>query len=156
MCIRIPILESYVADIEAQVVDVDVPLLIGLEVLSRLKVVLDLNDFTIVSKTECWSVPLVKRNGHAYAEWQDKLQYTESELRKMHQNFYHPATDKLHAIIRRAEPKDPHTGMYDALGKVKIHGTPVRGTKISHTGSEYHCQPNDAFSTVPSRWTLWS
>lgn len=119
MKVRIPIKEDYFVDIEASVVDVDVPLLIGLDVLGRLKVILDFNEFTMSSTTENWTIPLSRKMGHAYIEWADSILYTELELRRMHKHFYHPSTEKLYAVIKRAEPSTTHTGIYDILDKVR-------------------------------------
>lgn len=117
--IRIPIINDYFVDIMAQIVNVDVPLLLGLDVLERLKIVLYFNDYSMSSIAEDWTVPLIMKNGHAYVVWCSKILYSEAELRKMHRHFYHPSTDKLYAVIKRAEPATTNTGMYDLLENVR-------------------------------------
>lgn len=117
--VRIPINGEYFVVILARIVDVDLPLLLGLDVLSRLKAVLDFGKYTMTSTAGNCTIPLTKRMGHAYIDWQSSILYTEPELRKMHRHFFHPSTDKLYAIIKRAEPTTTNTGMYDILEKVK-------------------------------------
>lgn len=64
--VRISITETYFVDVEAQVVYVWVPFLLDLDVLSRIKVVLNLGEFTMTSSTGCWTIPLVNKLGHSY------------------------------------------------------------------------------------------
>lgn len=117
--IRIPITETYFISIRAQVVEVNVPLLLGLDVLSRLKVILNFEAFTMSSTQDKWSIPLTRKLGHAYIVWHESVLYTEAELRRMHRHFYHPATEKLHAVIKRAEPTESHPGMRETLDKIR-------------------------------------
>lgn len=117
--VRIPIVDDYFIDVEASILDVDVPLLIGLDVLKRLKVILDFSEFTMSSTSEDWTVPLARKLGHAYIEWTDNILYTENELMKIHRHFYHPSTDKLYAIIKLAEPLTTNTGIYETLDKIR-------------------------------------
>lgn len=64
-------------DVKAQIVDVDVPLIIGLDVLFRLKAVLDFSDYKISSVSGKWKITLSNKLGHAYIEWNDIILHTE-------------------------------------------------------------------------------
>lgn len=119
LVIRMPVTDTYFVCIKAQIVHVDVPLLLGLDVLRRLKVILDFDKFTMTSTKGHWSVQLKRKLRHAYVEWADNILYTETELRKMHRHFYHPSTDKLFKMIKRAEPTNEHPGMHEVLEKIK-------------------------------------
>lgn len=50
--VRIPIIDEYFVKIEARIMTVDVPLLLGLDVLNRLMVILNFNEFTMSSSIE--------------------------------------------------------------------------------------------------------
>lgn len=36
----------------------------------------------------------------------------------MRRNFYHPSTENMYAVIKRAEPLTTHYDMYDTMEKV--------------------------------------
>lgn len=97
----------------------DVPLLICLAVLSRLKVVPYFNKYTMSSTSEKWMIPLCRKLGHAYIKWTEIILYTVLELRRMHKNFYHPSIEKFYEVIKRSEPSTTHSRIYDTLEKVK-------------------------------------
>lgn len=63
--IRLPVTGSYLVNNEAQIVDVYVPLLLELDVLSRMRVVLDLEGFTVKFTRSNWTVTLIKNQGRA-------------------------------------------------------------------------------------------
>lgn len=59
---------------------------------------------------ECHSVggevPLVRKNGHIYREWEKELNmfYNYKELRKPHKKFLHPSSDNLLNPLNLARP----------------------------------------------------
>lgn len=106
-------------DVGASVVDVDVPLLLGLDLFEKLRIVLDFGKFTMSSTSANWSVPLTMKIGHADLVWQDSIFYTETELRKIHCHLHHPSTDKMFAVIRKEEPTKKGSGTYKVLDKVR-------------------------------------
>lgn len=67
--IRMPITETKVIDIDADVVEVDMPILLGLDNLTKLKALLDIGNDTITSKNMKWEVPLTRKRGQLYVEW---------------------------------------------------------------------------------------
>lgn len=47
----------------------------------------------------------LKRNlGHLYVEWTRLILFTPANLRRLHRQFKHPMAERLHAVIRRADP----------------------------------------------------
>lgn len=65
----IPVTDEFFVDIEAAIVEVDVPLLMGLDVLVSLKVILDFYKCIMTSKIDGLMTPLISKLGHAYIEW---------------------------------------------------------------------------------------
>lgn len=101
--IRIPISTSFFLSFTADVVDVDVPLLLGLDVLTASQLILDFAEDEVCSKADGWKFPLTRKNGHVYLEWTVGVFYTSTELRKIHRHFYHPHPGKLYSVMKRAD-----------------------------------------------------
>lgn len=53
-----------------------------------------------------WEFPLVRKLGHMYLTWPDEILYTQEELRKVHRHFYHPDSQRLFSVLRRANPEE--------------------------------------------------
>lgn len=87
MTVRIPVFEAHVVDIPAKIVDIAVPLPLGLDVRSQLKTVLDFDDSCLIGKSEQWKVPLTRKNGHLHVEWETNMLYFEGQLRHVHRHF---------------------------------------------------------------------
>lgn len=98
---RIPISSNYFMSFIADVFDIDIPLLIGLDVLTRSWLIADLEDNRIISKREQWTIPHIRKRGHAYIEWTLTIFYTEAELRRVHRHFLSPTS--WEAILRSKE-----------------------------------------------------
>lgn len=64
MKIRIPFSQNYVIDVLADVVDVDVSFLLGLDVITKLRALLDIENDTIQSPLIDWRIPLTRKKGH--------------------------------------------------------------------------------------------
>lgn len=103
--IRMPVGEDIVVTFQSHVVSIDVPLLLGLDVLQKLKLLINFEDGTLHSPRDHWRVQLVQKFGHLYVEWPMEIYYTEQELRRIHRHFYHPSTSKLQALIQKGAPK---------------------------------------------------
>lgn len=117
--LEIPVKEDFVVRISADVVNVDVPLLIGLDTLTKLKAILDLDQDTLSSKVGSWKLPLRRKLGHVYLEWPISIFYTELELRRAHKHFYHPSTEKLLNVLHRADPGAIHSRVRSTLNKIR-------------------------------------
>lgn len=103
--IRMPVTEMCFVDAYLDIVEADVPFLLGLNILTQLKAHLDFDEDTMSPKFEGWSLPLTRKLGHVYNVWEAPILYTEAELRKIHRHFHHPQSKKLAAFIKRAAPE---------------------------------------------------
>jgi hypothetical protein len=113
LSIRLPTHDSFLV-INVDVVPVDVPFLVGLDVLDAFGLTVDTVENTLKAPKSGWSIPLVRKLGHVYLEWQpkDRILYTRSELTKLHRGFFHPTSKRLLELIKRAKLED-----LDANGK---------------------------------------
>jgi hypothetical protein len=111
MKIHLPIPNGSFIPIQVDVVDADVHYLIGLDTLDAL----GLNVLTVQNELECvnegWRIPLVRKHGHLYMEpgREDKILFTRAELEKLHRSLYHPSTDKLLNLLKRARADEVST-----------------------------------------------
>ena len=101
--IRIPIDDSHVLCPCIEVVDVDVPLLLGLDFLDDYKMNVDTANDMLESKSLIWSLPLTRTLGHLYLEWDYETFFTSEELRKLHNHFFHPESGRLYSMLKRAD-----------------------------------------------------
>lgn len=106
--IRVPVPDGSMMILNVYVVPVDVPLLIGPDILDNFKLIVNTVDNTLDSRLAGWSIPLHRKIGHIYLPWKedDKVLYTKSELLKLHRGFHHPAARRLHALLKRAKVED--------------------------------------------------
>ena len=107
-------------DVTLDVVAADVPTLLGLDVLDHHCLTADTVCNELVKKTiirrdgdgvrliEDWSVPLMRADGHVYADIAkpDVIYFTRKELQKLHRHFAHPSAEKLYKLLRKARPED--------------------------------------------------
>jgi transposase InsO family protein len=88
------------------VVDIGVPLLLGLDFLDNHQ----LNPLNV--QNQLWSVPgrwrmpIVRKNGHLYLCWKPTsvVNYSRSQLDRLHRHFFHPSAGKLWSLLNRAYP----------------------------------------------------
>ena len=104
---RLPLPGNKYLPLFIDVVDADVPLLVGLDVLDSEQLIPDNCTNLLISKEEGWSLPITRKHGHMFVEWDAaNILFTEAELSKLHVHFYHPSVDKLMKLLRRARPMD--------------------------------------------------
>lgn len=108
LAIRVPVPDGSMMILNVDVVPVDVPFLVGLDVLDKFKLIVNTVDNTFDSRLGGWSLPLQRKIGHIYLQWkeEDKMMYTKSELLKLHRGFHHPAAKRLHALLKKAKVED--------------------------------------------------
>lgn len=102
--ICVPINLQFFAIIQVEVVPVNIPFLLGLDVLTKLKIIADFDDNIIRSKLYGCELPIVLKLSHLYVEWEISAFYTETELRSLHRQVYYPQTESLIALVKRADP----------------------------------------------------
>ena len=98
------------------VVNADVPLLLGLDWLDEHKLVIDNVQNRLISSQRKWSVALHRKFGHLYLDWLTRgeprktgvseIHFTKSEVFRLHYHFYHPGAQKLFNLIKRAKPSE--------------------------------------------------
>lgn len=93
---------------EVDVVGIDIPLLFGLDFMDKHKAVPNIvrNQFEAAK----WCVPITRKFGHLYVEMYYSVNYTHSELLKLHRQFHHPSTGKLLNVLKRIRPEDVDEG----------------------------------------------
>ena len=121
LTIQIPFLDSHATIERVDVVNSDVPLLIGLDLLDKYGIFIN----TITNRLHCpqlqLQTPLVRKNGHVYLEWpkHQRVFFTIPELLRLHRGFSHPATDKLFNLLRMARPYETNQETKHVLDKIK-------------------------------------
>lgn len=55
-----------------------------------------------------WSAPLKRHEGHLYAEMSLLVRtlFSKAQLLKLHRHFFHPSSEKLYRLLRKASPED--------------------------------------------------
>eukprot|EP00168_Porphyra_purpurea_P020863 TRINITY_DN895_c0_g1_i6.p1 TRINITY_DN895_c0_g1~~TRINITY_DN895_c0_g1_i6.p1 ORF type:complete len:1091 (+),score=259.84 TRINITY_DN895_c0_g1_i6:1132-4404(+) len=108
---RVPIAPTLYANLLIDIVEVDVPFLLGLDALDALALYINNVDNRLKCDKRGTSTPLVRKHGHIYLDWANDAHYSMSELERLHRHFNHPAADRLTAVLRRtADPKaEPDT-----------------------------------------------
>lgn len=93
---------------KADVVSIDVPLLFGLDFMDKHKAVPNIvrNQFEAAR----WCVPITRKLGHLYVEMNYAINYTHSELLKLHRQFHHPSTGKLLNVLKRVKTEEVDEG----------------------------------------------
>jgi hypothetical protein len=96
-------------DVWVDIVQAEVPLLLGLDTMSRngLNVLIATDE--LFSAIHGWTLPLRRAKGHLLLEWatpSSACWYSRAQLLKMHRHLLHPSTTQLMNILRRANPKD--------------------------------------------------
>lgn len=117
--IDIPVSGSHYVKVVAEIVDVDVPFLLGLDVLTHIRAILDFNEDRLSGKFDDWSVPLVRKMGHLYVEWPVRVLFSSTQLRRIHRHFKHPSAERLYALIKRAEPHGQHPELMRELEDIQ-------------------------------------
>lgn len=110
--------------IECHLVRADVPMLLGLDVPRDFRLILDFRNNYLRSTNPRWNLPFTYTVGHAFvspptlfkrdtgrhpptirkARGEVEVRYTAAELQRLHLHFYHPSSEKLFSLLRRADP----------------------------------------------------
>jgi hypothetical protein len=95
LAVLVPLPMSYYAATAIDVVDSDVPLIIGLDYLDGTQMYDDNVDDLLVHKPTSQSLPLLKNNGRLYFQWPRSILYNKQELLRAHAALYHPSHERL-------------------------------------------------------------
>lgn len=115
---RIPVSNSHYIPREVDVIDIDVPFLLGLDVLMKYGMVIDTDKLRIRSNLEGWDIPLVRKRGHLFLEWEACFLFSSSDVLRVHRHFFHPKSTRLYDVIRRAEPENTSPSLLKGLEKI--------------------------------------
>lgn len=100
--IRVPISGDHYALLRVDVVALDIPFLLGLDVLDSLALYVNNVEDRLKCDKRMIATPLVRKDSHIYLEWGQAVHYTTVELGRLHKHFNHPQADRLSALLRRA------------------------------------------------------
>ena len=103
---RIPVGQNYFVSIIANVVDIDVPLLLGLDILKSYKLLIEVAGRLLISKDHGWELDLIRKLGHPYCVWTTDVLYTTNELLRIHLHFFHAHPERIFSLMKRAEDPD--------------------------------------------------
>lgn len=128
--------------ITADVVDADVPLLLGIEKLERERIVAD-NELNILdSRRLGWHLPITRRDVHMFVGWDTKLLLlTRAELRTLHYHFFHPSACKLYNSLNRVGPSNTTPDTLSILEEI---------SKVCHTCAKFSPGPHRFRVSLPS------
>lgn len=118
MNVHLPSLSNNFNVIAAHVVDLDVTILLGLDVLTQLKAAVGFVNCLMASKKGSWFVNLARKVGHLFVVWDGKIYFTEPETKELLRHFYHPKDEKLMALINCRAPKHKTQQNRSAVSKV--------------------------------------
>ena len=120
MQIRFPINSVSYFHYETDVIELDVPLLFGLDSNQRYQVSVDeVHQYAKHEDFE-WKVPLVHKLGHLFREWPSTdVLHTRTELEQLHRRFAHPSAKKLHNLLRKIDPSNVDTTTKRALDEIR-------------------------------------
>lgn len=82
--IRVPLGDGHYTTLAVDVVEIDVPFLLGLDTLDALSLYVNNVDKKLECDDRGIAMPLYRKGKHLYLEWDDTVHYTTSELERLH------------------------------------------------------------------------
>lgn len=139
--IRIPTPHGTVMEFNLNVVEANVPIILGLDLLDKEQLYIDNIDNILVHKHHGWSLPLQRKRGHLYITWNYKdILYTKRELQRLHLHFYHPTAKKLYNLVSRATPGQATPDTMTLINKI---------TEACKTCQRFSMRPKSFQVTLP-------
>ena len=120
MEIRLPTPNGSYVPIITDVVQADIPLLLGLDFLRKERLLLNYLTNELESWDYNWQLPLTDKFGHVFVEWRrlSRVLYTKAELQRLHLHFFHPSVGKLFNLLKRARPERADTDVRQMLEEI--------------------------------------
>lgn len=81
------------------VVSTYVPLLVGLDLITEKKILINVSDTVIMMNGI--GIPLQRESGHLILDWRCDVFYTRAELKKLHKQFKNPSAGKLCSLLKK-------------------------------------------------------
>lgn len=117
--IKFPIDQFNHMDLTIDVVHVDIPLIIGLDILRSQKLLVNYVENTLQYCNEKISRPITFKHGHVFFEWdQTEILFTREELTRLHLHFMHPSASRLFQLISRSDPANATSSVQKLLEDV--------------------------------------
>lgn len=105
--LRLPLPDGQFLPLLIDVVDADIPFLLGLDVLDNERLVADNVSNVLESRRDKWKLPIKRKHGHMFVEWgQESIRFTKAELQKLHLHLFHANVQKLYNLLKRARPEE--------------------------------------------------
>lgn len=102
-----PLLNGSFLPLQIDVIDTDIPFLLGLNILGREKFVADNVKDVLENRRDNWQLPIRRKCGHMFVEWGPcDVRFSRSELQKLHLHFFHANVQKLYNLLKRARPDE--------------------------------------------------
>ncbi len=98
----LPTPDGQSAHFNADVIDANVPLVLGLNTLDDHNLLANTREHALVQKD--WSIALVRDQGHIWLKWPEEIFYTRSQLLKLHRHYKHPSAGKLFSLLKKVNP----------------------------------------------------
>lgn len=99
---RIPFAADFVLSLRVDVIDLNVPLLLGMSTMDEHGMYANTVANQMVREDPGATAPLVRKLGHVYLEWTHSVLYSTTKLSKLHRHFFHPRPDRLYAVLKQA------------------------------------------------------
>ena len=117
MELRLPTPNGGYIPIHTDVVDSDIPLLLGLEFLRQELLLLNCLTNELKSYAFKWNVPLIEKFDHIFVEWRRTSHNlcTKAEQQRLHLHFYRPSVGKLFYLLEGARSEDTNSNVYKML-----------------------------------------
>lgn len=113
--VRVPVARDFFLSLLVDVVDLDIPFLIGLYTLDAHDMHANTVTNMLVCVNESLKVPLVRNLGQIYLYWGHQMLYTMEELQKVHSRFFHPKPERLFGVLTQAGDKDASRSTLEQL-----------------------------------------
>ena len=143
--LRIPLSHSTHIEVQVAVVPLDIPFLLGLEMLVHYGLELNFFKMHLRYQDTDFTVPILIYDKHAYVHSRQHrgnltrtdttmVLYNKHELRKLHLQFYHPRPTQLFNLIKHAKPSQATSETRELLKQVtdeceqcqSFHSGPMR------------------------------
>jgi len=106
MDIDVPLGSTFIMRLTVDVVDLNLPFLLGIDVMDKYRLHVNTVSNHLVCVNEGVDLPVVRKYGNVYYDWDMATFYSFSELQRIHKNYLHVRPDRLYALMRRAKDKD--------------------------------------------------
>jgi hypothetical protein len=125
-------IKTLIGKIEFHVLETDTPFLLCIDDMDALGVYYNNVDNILV--TPEGTFPVIRRFGHPFMLWDESLEsfingslnqnpssLTDTELRRLHRRFGHPAMERLHWVLERAGYNDVNKRSIEYITKYCLH-----------------------------------